>query len=120
MNRTVYNHLGQAIGTLEFASDTPEEVIAARLAKYASPPILTSPTITAVQIRKALVAQGYTLDQINGGLNSLPEPTKSLAMTEWEYTVDIPRDHPLADLVATLLGWTTEQVDDLWNQASQL
>ena len=120
MKRTVYNHTGAVIGEIEFPDGTPDEVMSARLAKYSAPQPVVFEPITAVQIRKALVAQGFTLDQINGGLNSLPEPTKSMALIDWEYLVKIPRDHPLADTVAMLLGWTPQQVDELWSQACTL
>lgn len=120
MKRAVYNHLGQVIGELTFDEGTPEDVISMKLAKYAAPPNVNAVSVTAVQIRKALVAQGFTIDDIYGGLNSLPEPTKSLALIDWEYLTTIPRDHPLADVVANLLGWTSDHVDALWNQAAAL
>lgn len=76
--------------------------------------------ITPRQARQALVLSGVSTDLILGGLNSLPSPTKELALIEWEYSTVIKRNNPLVTNVATMLGWTTYQLDDLWILGSNL
>lgn len=76
--------------------------------------------ISPRQIRLALLSFGFTMDQINAGLNSLPEPQKSEALIKWEYSQSYDRNDPLTDQVAQLLTWTPEQVDELWRVAAKL
>jgi hypothetical protein len=121
MKRDILDYQGIKIGELELPDDTSEEVWESRLAKYAKPPALAEfKSITAVQLRKALVMQGFTLDMIDGGFHQLPEPIKSLALIEWEFSPRFERYNPLADQMAGLLGWTPEQVDELWLNAASL
>ena len=67
------------------------------------------------QIRLALIIMGISLSDIDANLDLLPEPTKSLAKVSWEYSLEFYRDDPLVDSVASLLGWTSEQTDYLWD-----
>ncbi len=76
------------------------------------------PDVTPRQIRQALIMSGVSLDAISTALNSLPEPTRSLAKAEWEYSIAVKRNRPLVDNVGAMLGWTEEQVDNLWLFAS--
>lgn len=78
------------------------------------------PDVTPRQIRQALVLSGVTMQSIDDALNTLPEPTKSLAIAEWEYSIAFQRNRPLVDSVRQMLGWTNEQVDDLWRLAATL
>lgn len=78
------------------------------------------PDVTPRQIRQALVASGVSLADIETALNSLPEPTKSYAKIEWEYSVSFQRNRPLVNSVGQMLGWTSEQVDNLWRLAGSL
>ena len=72
------------------------------------------------QIRLALVLGGVSLSDIDANLDLLPEPTKSLAKISWEYSIEFFRDDPLVDSVAGLLGWTSEQTDQLWEFGATL
>lgn len=72
------------------------------------------PMITSRQIRLGLILSGISLDEITSALNTLPEPTKSLAITEWEYSTLFDRKDELVASVGQMLGWTAEQLDDLW------
>lgn len=76
--------------------------------------------VTPRQIRQALLLQGLSLETIENALNSLPEPTKSLALIEWEYSLEFQRNRPLVNSVAQLLGMTDEQLDTLWVFAASL
>jgi hypothetical protein len=78
------------------------------------------PDVTPRQIRQALILSGISLQDIDNALATLPEPTKSLAMTEWEYSIAFQRNRPLVASVGQMLGWTSEQLDDLWLMAATL
>lgn len=76
--------------------------------------------VTPRQIRQALILSGVDMAMIEAALNSLPEPTKSLAKTEWEYSIAFKRNRPLVKQVGLMLGWTPQQLDDLWLFAAKL
>lgn len=78
------------------------------------------PDVTPRQMRQALILSGVSIETIETALDSLPEPTKSLAKTEWEYSLAFQRSRPLVAQVGALLGWTSEQLDDLWLFAATL
>ena len=76
--------------------------------------------VTPRQIRQALILSGVGLASIDAALGSLPEPIKSLAITEWEYSTLFERRRPLVQEIGSMLGWTSEQLDDLWIFAGTL
>ena len=76
--------------------------------------------VTARQIRRALLAVGLSETTILGALNTLPVPTKSAALIEWEYSNEFFRTHYLVGMVGQMLGWNTKQLDDLWLLAKTL
>jgi len=119
--RDIYNHLGVKTGELELPNSTTEEQWLEKLAEYAKPPFTTEvPDVTPRQIRQALILSGVSISQIDSALDSLPEPMKSLAMAEWEYSNSFQRTRPLVASVGQMLGWNSEQVDNLWKLAGTL
>ncbi len=78
------------------------------------------PDVTPRQIRQALILSGISMQSITDALNSLSEPTKSLALAEWEYSISFQRSRPLVASVGQMLGWTSQQLDDLWLYAGTL
>lgn len=73
--------------------------------------------VTPRQIRQALLLSGVSLGMIDAALNSLPEPTRSFAVVEWEYSTLVKRNRPLVSNVGLMLGWNDDQLDDLWRLA---
>lgn len=120
MTRDILDYQGNVIGQIEFPDDTPDAVVEAKLAAYAVAPTPTIQPITARQIRLQLLYMGISLGDIDTALNSLPEPQKSLALVEWEFASTFDRSHALVDFVGATLGWTSEQLDQLWLAAVQL
>lgn len=121
MIRDILNHLGEKIGDLELPDDTSEETWTEKLAQFAKPPV--TPTIgdvTPRQMRQALILNGVSMQQIEDALDSLPEPTKSLAKVEWEYSISFQRNRPLVSQMGAMLGWNEAQLDALWKFASSL
>lgn len=119
--RDIYNHLGVKCGELELPNTTSEEVWTEKLAEYAKPPVTTEfPDVTPRQIRQALILSGVSMSQITDALNTLPEPMKSLANAEWEYSNSFQRTRPLVASVGQMLGWSSTQLDALWKFAGSL
>jgi hypothetical protein len=118
--RDIYNYDGVKVGELELPNETTEEQWAEKLAAYASPPIVNFADVTPRQIRQALVLSGVSLSQIDEALAGLPEPMKTLATIEWQYSVAFIRANPLVAQVGQSLGWTSAQVDALWTLAKNL
>lgn len=120
--RDVYNHLGVKIGVLELPYTTTEEEWTARLAEYSADPSVEviPPSVTPRQIRQALVISGVSISSIEAAINSLPEPKKSLALIEWEYSTAFIRTNPLVSQIGLILSWNKAQLDDLWKLAGSL
>jgi hypothetical protein len=54
-------------------------------------------------------------DQVMGAINANPR-----FKIEYDSVFDIERLSPMVSDITTLLGWTDEQVDQMWEQASTL
>jgi hypothetical protein len=78
------------------------------------------PDVTPRQIRQALILSGVSMASITTALESLSEPTRSLALAEWEYSNMFDRTRPLVASVGQMLGWTSAQLDALWIYAGTL
>lgn len=73
-------------------------------------PIKTIPsTITAFQARIALTEQGL-LEQVETAVNAKNGDTK----IRWEWAGELNRNHQDVLDIAKALGWTVEQLDDLF------
>lgn len=77
-------------------------------------------SVTPRQIRLALLASGISLSTIDAAINSMPEPTKSIAKVTWDYSTLVFRSNPLIVTMAPALGLTSEQIDQLFILASTL
>lgn len=87
---------------------------------FAAPVIVIPQSVTPRQIRMALVLSGVSISQIDDALATMAEPEKSLAVIEWEYSTTFVRTNPLVAAVATMLEWTSGQLDALWALAYSL
>lgn len=86
---------------------TPEEI----LDRKPKPPGLCTPR----QFRLALIDSGHNLDQIQAMLENIPDETqRKKALVEWEYSIEIRRDHPLVSTFAVQLGLSEEDLDNLF------
>ena len=70
--------------------------------------------LTPRQARQALILSGVSLATIDAAIDSLPEPQKSLAKVEWEYSVEVQRHNPLIAQMSVVLGLSSEQLDAIW------
>lgn len=92
---------------------TAEELLANRKSQV---PI----EITARQLRLALIMAGINLTMIDNAINSLPEPSKSIAQISWGYAATFQRDHELLVALSSQLSITEEQLDDIFITAKNL
>ena len=104
--------------TVELTVDATEEIIAAINAVEVDP--LPLPDVTPRQIRQALFMAGVTEQMIDAALATLPEPQKTMATIEWKNSTAFHRNRPLVSAVGSMLGWTSEQLDELWTLAGTL
>lgn len=86
---------------------TPEEI----LDRQPKPPGSCTPR----QFRLALIDSGYSLEQIQIMLESITdEINRKKALVEWEYSIEIKREHPLVSTFASQLGLSENDLDDLF------
>lgn len=80
---------------------TPDADIRAAIAAFFPPPPL--PEVPMYKVRKFLIKQGL-IGQVETFLNSLPEPTRSLSLVDWDYAPNLVPDSGLAVGAKVALG----------------
>lgn len=75
--------------------------------------------ITMRQARLALLDIGL-LANVQTAINTLPEPDKTKAQIEWEYSNALQRDNPFVTTLGTALGLSSDDIDNLFITASGL
>jgi len=93
---------------------TPEE-LAAAIKRYE----MERKPLSMRQTRLALLDAGL-LSKVEDAIANLPEPDKSKAQIEWEYATSVKRHDPWLVSLATELGLSEEQIDELFYNAYQL
>lgn len=82
-------------------------------------PVAIPVSVTMRQARLALLNAGL-LSNVTTAINALPSPEKEAAQIEWEYSQEVHRDKPFVAVLATALGLTDAQLDNLFLTASTL
>lgn len=72
------------------------------------------------QLRLALIYSGFNLDNISNTIGTLEEPTRSVALTEWEYATSFDRDNSLLVSLGQMLGLNDTDIDNLFITANTL
>ena len=75
--------------------------------------------VTMRQARLALHAAGK-LAAVNAAINALPDPPKTAALIEWEYSSTVRRDSQFVALLGPALGLNAAGLDALFVAASKL
>lgn len=75
--------------------------------------------VTMRQARLALHAAGK-LAAVNAAINALPDPPKTAALIEWEYSNSVRRDSQFVALLGPALGLDAAGLDALFVYASKL
>lgn len=84
-----------------------------------APPVTIPSAVTMRQARLALLAAGK-LSLVDAAIDALPEPQRTQAQIEWEYSQEVRRSNPLLTLIAPALGLDDDGLDALFVQAATL
>lgn len=83
-------------------------------------PIRIVPTeVSMRQARLALHSAGF-MPGVSTAIAALPEPTKTRAAIEWEYSATVRRDSTLVQLLGTSLKLDATSLDDLFVAAAAI
>jgi hypothetical protein len=86
----------------------------------ATPPVVIA-DVTARQIRVALfLVMNITEADIDAAINTLGDPTKTVAMIEWKQSNMFERNRPLVTVMGQMLGKTDAELDALWTYAATI
>lgn len=75
--------------------------------------------VTMRQARLALLGAGK-LAAVESAIAALPEPQKTAALIEWEYSNEVQRHNGFVSQLAPALGMSEAQLDALFVQAASL
>ncbi len=89
--------------------------------EWVAPPeiVYVPQEVTMRQARLALLDAGL-LDNVQPAINSLPEPDKTRAQIEWDYSNALQRGNPFVATLGTALGLNEEALDNLFITAATL
>lgn len=78
-------------------------------------------TCTPRQLRIALIQTGISPSTIDSQIDAISDPVqKEIARAEWEYALEIKKQHPLVAMMAVNLNLTDQQVNDIFSLAVTL
>lgn len=107
--------------------DTPIDVDAHAVSEdgtvFEAGPVVAPPaTPAAVTMRQARLAlhRAGVLDQVSAAIDALPEPARTEARIEWDYSQEVRRTHGLVDALAPGLGLSGADIDALFVAAGAL
>jgi len=111
-------------------AEAPPDLAAGQVAIFAGdtwivadeePPIAQAVPVevTMRQARLALHAAGK-LAAVNAAINALPDPPKTAALIEWEYSNSVRRDSQFVALLGPALGLDAAGLDALFIAAAKL
>ena len=75
--------------------------------------------VTMRQARLALLQAGL-LPQVENAINALPEPPRTAARIEWDFSSEVFRDRDFVIMLGTTLGLDSEEMDNLFITAATL
>jgi hypothetical protein len=76
---------------------------------------------TPRQLRIALIQTGISPSVIDAQIEAIPDPVqKEIASAEWEYALEIKKEHPLVAMMAVNLNLSEQQVNDIFSVAVTL
>lgn len=108
---------GAATVCYTFADEA--EFLAALETADLSPPVPVPGSVTMRQARLALLGAGK-LAQVDAAINAMPEPMRSAALIEWQYSNEVQRHNGFVAALGPALGMTEAQIDQLFRAAAAL
>jgi hypothetical protein len=89
---------------------------AAELAELtANPPVPAM--IMPAQMRIVLALHGVSAASVEAVIGTLSDPTKTIASIRWEYATTFSRHDPVLKQLGAALGFSPDQIDDLFREA---
>lgn len=70
-------------------------------------------------LREAVMRDGQ-LDEVNGAIDALPEPDRSIARNRWDYKPFIKRHDEIIHRLQIELGWSDDYINDLYKSAQTI
>lgn len=77
-------------------------------------------SITRRQLKLQLLFSGISFEYIEGILNTLEEPQKTIALINWQEAGTFDRDNAMLNQMAIVLGISDDQLDDIFINGSVL
>lgn len=96
---------------------TAEET--AQMESDAAMPPAVPAMVTMRQARLALLGAGL-LASVDTAINAMPEPQRSAARIEWDYSSAVQRHNGFVQSLGPALGLSESQIDDLFRVAATL
>jgi hypothetical protein len=97
--------------------DEAGELIGLNQSVDLTPPVPES--VSARQIRLWLVRNSFSLSQVDGAIDSIPDQLqRDSVRIEWDYAPYVERAHPMLVPLAAALGLTEQQVDQAFIEAA--
>ncbi len=88
--------------------------------KYATLVPTAPDALQPVQLRTWLLYAGK-LDQVDELIDGIPDQMqRAEAKQRWEYTLTIPRTHPMVLMIGQALGMTSAEMDEAFIQAATM
>ena len=85
---------------------------------YETPPV---PALTRRQFRLALVTNGYSLADIESLIAQITDDTqRQIIQIEWQDATVFERNNSSLLAIAAMIGLSSAQIDELWEQALSL
>ena len=120
-NGVKYTEIEQLEEAISALSEEQKQMVRNDFNGIPNQPMSVLPPVTNQQLRSALVLMSFQQnkpqlhpDAIKAYIETLPEPNRSLALQQWEYSNEMLRNNPLVNSFAGGLGLTQQDLDDLW------
>lgn len=85
-----------------------------------APVVVPVPAAVTMRQARLVMHSAGLLGPVLAAIAAMPEPAKTAATIEWEYSNELQRDHALVTALGAALGLTSSQVDDLFRAAAAL
>ena len=83
------------------------------------PPVVIPTVVSMRQARLALFQDGL-LSEVQGAIDGLTDPAKTITQISWDYATEVHRDDDLVVQLSNQLGLTESDLDALFTLASTL
>lgn len=84
------------------------------------PPVLIVPQEITMRQARLVLLEHDLLANVQVAINSLPEPNKTKAQIEWDYSNVLQRNNLFVTLLGTALGLTDVDIDNLFIEGSTM